>query len=104
MSVVGLDSLDSTREALSSFESWRVRGHIQEEGSGLVCACTRFNHCSLAESGCQAEQQLRQKYGALFCARLSVEDTVVPAAFLEWFPVVVNEAVVRTAPQLKQRM
>lgn len=54
MGVVELDSLDSTREALSSFEGWRVRGHIQEEGSGLVCAYTRFNHCSLAESGCQA--------------------------------------------------
>lgn len=61
MGVVELDSLDSTREALSSFEGWRVRGHIQEEGSGLVCAYTRFNHCSLAESGCQAEQQLGQK-------------------------------------------
>lgn len=33
---VGLDSLDSTREALS-FEGWRIRGDIQEEGSGFVC-------------------------------------------------------------------
>lgn len=46
----------------------------------------------------------RQKCGARFCARLSVEDTVVPAAFLEGFPVVVNAALVRTAPQLEQRM
>lgn len=85
-------------------------GHIQEEGNSLVCAYTRFNYCSLAANGCQAEQQLGQKYnlgqkcGARFCARLSVEDTVVPAAFLEGFPVVVNAALVRTAPQLEQRM
>lgn len=60
---------------------------IQEEGSGLVCAYTRFIYCSLAESRCQAEVQLGQSVGTLFCARMSVEGTVVPAASLEGFSV-----------------